>query len=88
MTINGVVVLYKSDRQVIENIKSYQSFCNKLFVIDNSTSYNEEVINALKEFKNVEYLYLDEQFYSIGKKVGYINEVSSAHKMAIQRLIN
>ncbi len=35
MTINGVVVLYKPDRQVIENIKSYQSFCNKLFVIDN-----------------------------------------------------
>ncbi len=58
MTINGVVVLYNPDIAVIENIKSYQSFCHKLFVIDNSTSYNEEVINSLKEFKNVEYLSL------------------------------
>ena len=58
MTIDGVVVLYNPDEVVIENIKSYQSFCHKLFVMDNSTSCNEEVIKKLKEFKNVEYVSL------------------------------
>lgn len=59
MIIDGVVVLYNPDLQVIENIKSYQSFCHKLFVIDNSTSYNEDVIKELKYFKNVEYVSLN-----------------------------
>lgn len=58
MTINGVVVLYNPDIVVVENIKSYQSFCHKLFVMDNSTSYNEEVIKKLKEFNNVRYVSL------------------------------
>lgn len=59
MIIDGVVVLYNPDLQVIENIKSYQSFCHKLFVIDNSTSYNEDVIKELKQFNNVEYVSLN-----------------------------
>jgi len=56
MIIDGVVVLYNPDIQVIENIKSYQSFCHKLFVMDNSTSLNEEVIKEIWKFPNVEYV--------------------------------
>jgi len=59
MIIDGVVVLYNPDIEVVENINSYQSFLRKLFVIDNSTSYNEEVINKLKEYPNVVYKSLD-----------------------------
>ena len=59
MIIDGVVVLYNPDKEVVENIKSYQSFLSKLFVIDNSTSYNEEVITKLKEYPNVIYKSLD-----------------------------
>ena len=59
MIIDGVVVLYNPDKAVVENIKSYQSFLRKLFVIDNSTSYNEEVINKLKEYPNIVYVSLD-----------------------------
>ena len=59
MIIDGVVVLYNPDIEVVENIKSYQSFLRKLFVIDNSTSYNEEVINKLKEYPNIVYVSLD-----------------------------
>ena len=59
MTINGVVVLYNPDIEVIENIKSYQSFCRKLFIMDNSTSYNEEVIDELKKYHNVVYVSLN-----------------------------
>lgn len=58
MIIDGVVVLYNPDEQVIENIKSYQSFCHKLFVMDNSNSLNEEVIKEIKKFHNVEYVSL------------------------------
>ena len=57
MIIDGVVVLYNPDIQVIENIKSYQSFCHKLFVMDNSTSLNEEVIKEIKKIPNVEYVF-------------------------------
>lgn len=59
MIINGVVVLYNPGEEVIENIKSYQSFCRKLFVMDNSTYVNQKVVSILKEFSNVVYVYLE-----------------------------
>lgn len=59
MIINGVVVLYSPGEEVIENIKSYQSFCRKLFVMDNSTYVNQKVVSILKEFSNVVYVYLE-----------------------------
>lgn len=59
MTINGVVVLYNPEEEVIENIKSYQSFCRKLFVMDNSTSVNQKVVDILKGFPNVVYVSLE-----------------------------
>ena len=59
MIINGVVVLYNPGEEVIENIKSYQSFCHKLFVMDNSLEVNDKVVNILKEFPNVVYTSLN-----------------------------
>lgn len=59
MIINGVVVLYNPGEEVIENIKSYQSFCRKLFVMDNSTYVNQKVVSILKEFSNVVYVCLE-----------------------------
>ena len=59
MIIDGVVVLYNPGEEVIENIKSYQSFCRKLFVMDNSTSVNQKVVDILKGFPNVVYVSLD-----------------------------
>ena len=58
MIIDGVVVLYNPKDDVLDNIKTYQPFLHRLFVMDNSTEYNEDLIGKLKEFKNVEYISL------------------------------
>lgn len=59
MIIDGVVVLYNPEDKVIENIKSYQLFCHKLFVMDNSISYNEKLIKELETYQNIIYVSLN-----------------------------
>ena len=53
--IDAVVVLYNPDESIIENIKSYQRV-NKIYAIDNSEKYNDNLIERLKQFKNLVYI--------------------------------
>ena len=41
MRIDGVVVLYNPNADAVDNIKRYNSFLNKVFVIDNSTKVDD-----------------------------------------------
>lgn len=59
MNIAGVVVLYNPDNKVFENINTYLPFLEKLFVVDNSNKYNEELINELKNIEKVVYISLN-----------------------------
>lgn len=58
MKFAGVVVLYNPDKDVLENIKTYIPFLEKLYVMDNST----QGVGFLEDIKNldkVEYISLD-----------------------------
>jgi len=61
LNIDGVVVFYNPNDDVIENIKSYIKDIRKLYIIDNSENKNEELINKIiNQFSNVEYFWLGE----------------------------
>ena len=55
LKIDAVVVLYNPNGSVIENIKTYQQV-NTIYVVDNSEQYNEDIIEKLKQFKNLIYI--------------------------------
>ncbi len=54
--ICAVVVLYNPDESVIKNICSYSHELDKVFLYDNSTLKNIEVMNKLKEIEGVVFL--------------------------------
>lgn len=60
MHIAGVVVLYYPQSDVIDNILSYLPDLDVLYVIDNSEQCNEQVVEQLKQFANVQYIALGE----------------------------
>lgn len=72
MKIAGVVVLYNPKSNVIDNIKSYLSSLDKLYIIDNSESKNDEFKNISKK---VEYIFL-------GKNMGIAYALNCAAKKA------
>ena len=60
MKIDAVVVLYNPDKNVLDNIKTYSPVVNKVYVIDNSTNVDEELVKLIqKEIKNLEYVSLN-----------------------------
>lgn len=59
MKIDGVVVLYNPEMVVIDNIKRYYPLLNHLFVIDNSTEVNEEVVKVVKKLEKATYVSLN-----------------------------
>ena len=58
MKIDGVVVLYNPENETLENIEKYRPFLEHLYVVDNSTNVNEELVKKLQEHKNVKYISL------------------------------
>lgn len=60
MKLNGVVVLYKPENEVITNLLSYSSLLNKLYVIDNSETTNTHLVGELQKIINSEYIELRE----------------------------
>lgn len=56
MKIAGAVVLYQPRLEVIQNIKSYLPYIDKLFVVDNSEIVEEEIRNRLCALPKVEYI--------------------------------
>lgn len=57
--VAGTVVLYNSSIETLDNIKTYITQVEKLYVVDNSTHPNKELIATLKLFGNVQYHSLD-----------------------------
>lgn len=55
-TIAGVVVLYNSGVEVIDNINTYIDQIKKLYVIDNSDSPNLVLIHQLQSFRSIVYI--------------------------------
>lgn len=53
--IAGVVVLYNSDSQTLNNIHTYIDQIKKLYVVDNSTQPNDDLIQSLKVYERVHY---------------------------------
>ena len=59
MKIDGVVVLYNPEDEIINNIEKYRPFLAHLYVVDNSTQINEELVNKVKQYSNVKYICLN-----------------------------
>jgi rhamnosyltransferase len=74
--IDAVVVLYNPDESIIENIQSYQQV-NKIYAIDNSEKYDDNLIKKLKQFKNLVYI------NNNGNK-GIANALNVGAKLAIE----
>lgn len=70
MKIDAVVVFYNPTIEMIDNIKKYYSFIEHLFVVDNSSTTNEDVIKAVKELEKATYIPLGEN-----KGIGYALKV-------------
>ncbi|MGC3945937.1 MAG: glycosyltransferase family 2 protein [Chryseolinea sp.] len=55
-TIAATVVLFNPADDVYDNVSSYTGQVSKVFVVDNSTRYNETLIQRLRGLPNVVYL--------------------------------
>lgn len=74
--ICAVVVLYNPCTSVINNIDSYVHELDKVFIYDNSTKKNLEVIESLSKFSNISIIEKDDNF---GLSVAF-NETSMIAK--------
>lgn len=74
--IAGTVVLYNSSIETVNNIKTYINQIEKLYVVDNSTHPNDELIATLKLFYNV-------QYHSLNGNKGIATALNWAAKQAI-----
>lgn len=59
----GVVVLFNPNEEIFENIKSYYNFIDKLYIVDNSTSKKDYIVEEIKQYKKSKYI-------SLGKNMG------------------
>lgn len=76
--IDGVVVLYNPNDNVIENIKSYISYIERLYVIDNSENANKKLVNQIQELSNkIKYI-------NNGENKGIAYALNLGVKLAIQ----
>lgn len=74
MRIAGVVILYYPKLDVINNILSYLSDLDILYVVDNSEQCNKRVVEQLKKYLNVRYI-------ALGKNCG----IAYALNLALQK---
>jgi len=52
----GIVVLYEPELKVYENMLTYMASLECVFVMDNSTNYNQELIDKIKANPKCVYL--------------------------------
>ena len=57
--IAGTVILYNSPMSVVDNIKTYINQIEKLYVVDNSTQVNDELILFLQIYPHIHYQSLE-----------------------------
>lgn len=75
MRIAGVVVLYNPSNEVLENINSYVSELDCLFVIDNSVKNNQYIATKINELPQVKYIFN-------GQNLGISSALNTALKLA------
>ncbi|WP_299701031.1 glycosyltransferase family 2 protein [uncultured Pontibacter sp.] len=57
--VAGVVVLYRPDEEVVENINTYITSVQKLYLVDNTETSNHTIVQALQSAsERVEYIHL------------------------------
>ena len=57
LKIAGTVIFYNPDNDVYDNIKSYIHGLDVLYIVDNSTKHNKEIVHKLQEsFDNIVYI--------------------------------
>ncbi len=55
--ISATVILYNPENDIVDNIRSYINYIDKLYIVDNSTIDNKDLVLLLKEtFTNIEYI--------------------------------
>jgi len=54
--IAATVILYNPENDVYENIISYALEVDKLYIVDNSLKYNQELIQRLQQLQNIIYI--------------------------------
>ena len=78
MKLSATIVLYNPDNKVIDNIKSYIANVDIIYVIDNSDTYNLELIEKIKKLEKVVYINNDgnkgiAQALNVGAKISLEN---------------
>ena len=58
--ICGTVILYNPDKSVRENIKSYLNQVELLIVVDNSETIDSKLVDEIRSFENVDYIFFTE----------------------------
>lgn len=72
----GTVILYNPPSDVLDNIKSYIGFIEKLFVIDNSESLNLDLYKTLCRDKKIVYIF-NHQNLGIARALNIAAELSA-----------
>ena len=73
--IEGVVVLYHPDAVIIDNIGTYINELECLYVIDNSETYTDSIVEQLRYLSNVKYI-------NNGGNKGIANALNAGAKLA------
>ena len=76
MAVAGVVILYQPEDNVLENVHSYFSVIDKLYVVDNSENQISFVATTLKNEEKVKLIY-------DGKNQGIAKRLNEAASLAI-----
>ncbi len=74
--IAGTVILYNSSLETLYNISTYIDQISKLYVIDNSTDFNEPLLDSIKKLDSVTYI-------SFGENKGIASALNRAARQAL-----
>jgi rhamnosyltransferase len=75
MRIAGTIILYYPDEIVIENISSYVNSVALLYIIDNTETPSQVLVNKLKSFSNVTYIH-DGENKGIAERLNHSNNLA------------
>lgn len=75
--IAGTVILYNSSRETLGNIMTYLHQVERLYVVDNSTDRNDELVEALGQYPTIRY-------HSFGENKGIATALNWAARQAIR----
>lgn len=77
MIIAAAVILFYPEKKTIDNLLSYSSFVNTLYVIDNSENPSDEIIDLIKEISICHYIH-------DGENKGIAQRLNQACRLAVE----